>query len=225
LHDGTLLVSIVQGLITLLHKGGDRLPLNNYRPITLLNTTYKIFAKLLQRHLQPILMELISFDQSAFFPLRYILDNIVLTQETLHWAKTSKQPLILLKLDYTKVYDRIAWSFLFQAMEVMGFGRTIIDNSSPCWWGHGGGRAQWGPIQMLSDHERNVPGLSLGAVLISDWWRSFERKAAKAGRQDTGNENSYHSEAPADKPYAIEILAHFCQVSGLASNWAKSAAY
>jgi hypothetical protein len=125
-------VSIVQGLITLLHKGGDRLPLNNYRPITLLNTTYKIFAKLLQRHLQPILMELISFDQSAFFPLRYILDNIVLTQETLHWAKTSKQPLILLKLDYTKVYDRIAWSFLFQAMEVMGFGRTIIDNSSPC---------------------------------------------------------------------------------------------
>lgn len=40
---------ITRGLIVLLFKGGDRLRLTNWRPITLLNTTYKIFIKALQR--------------------------------------------------------------------------------------------------------------------------------------------------------------------------------
>jgi hypothetical protein len=118
--------SVVRGLITLIHKGGDRLPLGNYRPITLLNTTYKIYAKLLQRRLQPVLVEIISHDQSAFLPLRYILDNIVLTQETLNWAKVSKQPLLLLKLDFAKAYDRVSWPFLFLAMEALGFNQAFI---------------------------------------------------------------------------------------------------
>jgi hypothetical protein len=75
---------VLRGLITLLHKGGDRLPFGNYRPTTLLNCTYKIYAKLLQQRLQPVLVEVICQDQSAFLPMRYILDNIVLTQEIIN---------------------------------------------------------------------------------------------------------------------------------------------
>jgi hypothetical protein len=126
LTGGYLPSSVVRGLITLLHKGGDRLPLGNYRPITLLNCTYKFFAKLLQRRLQPVLLEVISPDQSAFLPRCYILDNIVLTQETINWAKTSNQPLVLLKLDFAKAYDRVSWRFPFKAMEVLGFDDRFI---------------------------------------------------------------------------------------------------
>jgi hypothetical protein len=118
--------AVLRGLITLLHKEGDRQPLGNYRPITLLNTTYKFFAKTLQLRLQPVLIELISPDQSAFLPMRYILDNIVLTQETINWAKVSKQPLLLLKLDFAKAFDRVSWSFLFHAMEALGFDQTFV---------------------------------------------------------------------------------------------------
>jgi hypothetical protein len=71
-------------------------------------------------------MEVISPDQSAFLPMRYILDNIVLTQETLNWAKTSKQPLVLMKLDFAKAYDRVSWYFLFRAMEA----RVVIPGVS-----------------------------------------------------------------------------------------------
>jgi hypothetical protein len=60
------------------------LSLGNYRPITLLNSTYKIYAKCLQRILQPILTKVISPNQSAFLPMQYILDYIVLIQETLN---------------------------------------------------------------------------------------------------------------------------------------------
>jgi hypothetical protein len=71
---------VTEGVISLLYKGGTRNTLNSWRPITLLNTSYKVFAKTLQLQLQPILME-ISSDQSAFLPLRFILDNIFLTNE------------------------------------------------------------------------------------------------------------------------------------------------
>jgi hypothetical protein len=39
----------------------------------------------------------------------------------------SKQPLLLLKLDYTKAYYKISWLFLFEAKEAMGFEQTFIE--------------------------------------------------------------------------------------------------
>ena len=80
---------MTEGLIVLLHKKGQCNTLNNWRPITLLNMSYKIFAKALQVHLQLVLMELISPDQSTFLLMRYILDNIFLTQQTISHAKQS----------------------------------------------------------------------------------------------------------------------------------------
>jgi hypothetical protein len=86
---GALPTRVIEGLIVLLHKGGEMFTLNNWRRITLLNVSYKLFAKALQMRLQPVLMELISPDQSTFLPMRYILDNIFLTQETIAHAKQS----------------------------------------------------------------------------------------------------------------------------------------
>jgi hypothetical protein len=58
---------VTSGMLALLHKGGERkLLLTNWKPITLLNLSYKIYAKALQLRLQPVLMEIISSDQSAF---------------------------------------------------------------------------------------------------------------------------------------------------------------
>ena len=69
--------------------------------------TYNFFAKALQIRLQPMFRDVINPEQAAFLSLRFILDNIVLTQETLHWAKTSKQHSIFFKLDFSKAYDKV----------------------------------------------------------------------------------------------------------------------
>ena len=74
---------VTRGLITLIPKSGDLKFLNNWRPITLLNVGYKIYAKALQMRLQDPLSEIISSDQSAYLRNRFILDNILLTHETL----------------------------------------------------------------------------------------------------------------------------------------------
>jgi hypothetical protein len=89
---------ITKGLITLIFKVKDKEQLGNSRPNSFLNTTYKIYANVLQLWLHPILMDMISFDQIAFLPLTYVL----LKHETIDWAKCSTQVLIFLKLDFRK---------------------------------------------------------------------------------------------------------------------------
>jgi hypothetical protein len=127
LQSGRFPPGVTQGMLALLHKGGIRQMLTNWRPITLLNISYKIYAKALQMRLQPVLMDIISPDQSAFLPMRFILDNLLLTQETLAWAEYSKQPLVFLKLDFSKAYDMVDWPFLFQAMTAIGLPQEFND--------------------------------------------------------------------------------------------------
>jgi hypothetical protein len=120
-------LEVTRVMITLLHKGQEHSRLTNWRPITLLNIAYKLYAKGLQLRLQPVLMEIISLDQSAFLPLRFIFDNILLTHETIDWAEYSGQPLIFLKLDFSKAYDMVDWPFLFAAMAKLGFPAAFVD--------------------------------------------------------------------------------------------------
>lgn len=63
-HEG-----VTKGVLSLIPKEGDGGNLNNRRPITLLTTIYKVFAKTLQRQLEPTLGDIISPEQTAFLPL------------------------------------------------------------------------------------------------------------------------------------------------------------
>ena len=66
-----------RGIISLTpKKSKDRLFLKNWRPITLLNTDYKILAKLLALRLSTLLDSVIHEDQSEYIRNRYIGDNI-----------------------------------------------------------------------------------------------------------------------------------------------------
>lgn len=78
---------ITGGLFSLIPKGGENKDLNYWRPITLLTTIYKILAKLLQQRLQPILINVISPEQTAFLPLRSILGFDWLEWYNWKWAE------------------------------------------------------------------------------------------------------------------------------------------
>jgi hypothetical protein len=120
----TLPLGITKGLIVLLHKGGGCNTFNNWCPIILLNVYYKLFAKALQIRLQHVLIEIISSNQLDFLSMKYILDNIFLTQETIMCTKQSNQPVLFVKLYFSKTYDKVDLAFLFQSLEQIGF--------SPC---------------------------------------------------------------------------------------------
>ena len=85
---------------------------------------YKIFSKVLANRLKRILPLLISEHQSAFLKGRLITENILVAFETLHYMKNHNSGLtgfMALKLNMSKAYDRVEWSFLEDVMRQMGF--------------------------------------------------------------------------------------------------------
>ena len=55
-----------QGILTLLHEKGDPQLLKNYRPISLLNTDYKILMHILANRMHTVLHKIISEDQNCY---------------------------------------------------------------------------------------------------------------------------------------------------------------
>ena len=64
--------------ITFIPKIPGSETLNNYRPISLCNTVYKIVSKILVARLRPLLGKLISPLQFAFIPSRRGTDNAII---------------------------------------------------------------------------------------------------------------------------------------------------
>ena len=74
---GKLSIAQRRGVITLIPKAdSDLLDLQNWRPITLLNTDYKIASKALARRIETILPKLVYPDQTGFMKDRYIGENL-----------------------------------------------------------------------------------------------------------------------------------------------------
>jgi hypothetical protein len=89
----------------------------------------------LANRLKLILPYVISPEQSAFIPGRLITDNILVAFETLHIMDTrlkGKEGFMALKLDMSKAYDSIKWSFLEAILIKMGFAPRWIHLLMTC---------------------------------------------------------------------------------------------
>ena len=78
-------------LITLIPKCKNPETLNNYYPISLCNTVYKVVTKIIVGRIRPFLSKLISPYQSAFVPGRKGLDNAIIVQEIIHSMANKKR--------------------------------------------------------------------------------------------------------------------------------------
>ncbi|HSG19125.1 MAG TPA: reverse transcriptase domain-containing protein [Burkholderiaceae bacterium] len=118
-----------EGIIALIYKG-RRLPreaLESHRPITLLNSDYKLVGKVFSNRLQPALAELIDNLQTAFLCGRDPRHNVVFLQSMLEWLASSGQQGALLLLDIEKAYDRVHRQWVLKVAQAMGFGpHTLV---------------------------------------------------------------------------------------------------
>ena len=73
--------------------------------------------------IKKILPKIISKHQSAFTKSRLISDNILVAFETLHSMQKhmGKEDYMAIKLDTSKAYDKVEWSYLEPIMRCVGF--------------------------------------------------------------------------------------------------------
>uniref|UniRef100_A0A2D4PW91 Reverse transcriptase domain-containing protein n=1 Tax=Micrurus surinamensis TaxID=129470 RepID=A0A2D4PW91_MICSU len=91
----------------------DNKQIRNYRPISLLNVDYKIYATIMSERLKIILNELIHSDQNGFLPTRQIRNNTRIVLNVLEYYKAHPEKQVaLIFLDAQKAFNNLSWQFL-----------------------------------------------------------------------------------------------------------------
>jgi hypothetical protein len=122
---GCVPAGFTEGVIVTFYKSGPRSVTGNYRPITLLNTDYRLLAKILASRLAQVLGGVIGVEQSAFLPGRQIADNVRLLQLLPHALPISSEGVVAF-LDFRKAYDTVSRAFLFKLLELAGLGGDFL---------------------------------------------------------------------------------------------------
>jgi hypothetical protein len=113
-------------MLTLIPKVDEARDMKNFRPISLLNCSFKIFSKLFTSILEKICQSLTAKECSAFVRGRYILESVVVAREVVHTIHKSKDTRVVIKLDYEKTYDKVNIEFLLEVLRLRGFGEKWI---------------------------------------------------------------------------------------------------
>jgi hypothetical protein len=109
-------------MIILIPKEEEAISLKKFRPISLINCSFKVFGKALNNRLVAISDRLLAPNQTTFVKGKFILESVVSAHEIILDAMKNKDKGLVLKLDYEKTYDRVDWEFLEEVLTTRGFG-------------------------------------------------------------------------------------------------------
>ena len=120
---------IPEGLIVFIpKKGKDKTQIKNLRPLTLLNTVYKIASGVMAERIKIALPTIISKDQYGFMAGRQAADLIELTRQIIEDAKKKEKNLAIFALDFSGAFDNISYKSIIDSMYRRGFGKNFATN-------------------------------------------------------------------------------------------------
>ena len=114
-----------RSVITLIHKKDDETNIENYRPISLTNTEYRILAFILASCLQKVISNIVGPDQTAYVKNRFIGTNIRLIQDVFNLYNEKGLSGLFLFLDFKKAFDSIEWGFIFRILAKFNIGQEF----------------------------------------------------------------------------------------------------
>ena len=228
------------GIITCIPKPNKpKVFLKNWRPITLLNCTYKIASGCIANRIKTVLDKIINKDQTGFIKGRYIGENTRLIYDIMFYTELNDIPGLLLIIDFEKAFDSISWSFIHKTLDIFNFKtsiknwiKTLYNNSRSSVIQNGflsesfkleRGCRQGDPlspyifilcVEILGIIVRNSPNIK--GVNIDGEEYLISQYADDTSFTLDGSPESLHN--------TLTVLDYYAQVSGLKINYTKSKA-
>lgn len=111
----------------------DSLYIDNWRPLSLLNNDYKLYAKVIVNRMQSVADYLIDYDQKGFMKNRDIADNLLNLITILDYCNTCNLDAILISVDFHRAFDSCSWQAIRATLGAFGYGEKFIDMVMICY--------------------------------------------------------------------------------------------
>lgn len=98
-----------------------------YRPITLCNVDYKIFAKIISNRIQSVISEIVGEHQTCGIRGRTIQTNTHIARSVLDCCTSDFRRVAMLQIDLEKAFDRVSHDVIFSILSYVGFGNIISE--------------------------------------------------------------------------------------------------
>ena len=115
-----------RGLMVYIPKKPNPIRITEYRPLTLLNSDYKILARVIANRLKPILHDIISPQQHCSIQRTSIFEAVATIRDVIAYAEISQTPLYVISLDFQAAFDRISHKYLEETLHAYGFSKPFI---------------------------------------------------------------------------------------------------
>lgn len=121
--------------IILIHKKGQKDQMENYRPISILPNLYKLFTKILQQKIEPLINADQPHEQAGFRPSYSTHDHLQSINQLIEKSQEYKLDLYIGFVDYSKAFDSLEtehiWPSLHRAKihaKIINVFKTIYKN-------------------------------------------------------------------------------------------------
>lgn len=125
---GNLPPAFVEGIIVLVRKKGGDNTAWSYRPISLLNSDYKLFSRILKSRLECVMKThgVLSNGQKCSNSERNIFQATLALKDRIASLRHHRRAGKLISFDLENAFDRVRHSFLFGTMCSLGFNQELI---------------------------------------------------------------------------------------------------
>jgi hypothetical protein len=124
--DGPIMEKQKHGIVMCLPKTDIPTTPADYRPITLLNTDYKILSHIIVNRLRPALSDTLHPSQYGGVPGNTIFDAVASVWDAIAYTELTHASLCILSLDFTAAFDRNSHNYLFRITKNYDYSIKII---------------------------------------------------------------------------------------------------
>ena len=118
---------IMEAKIALIYNKGDSTKCENYRPISLLNTMYKLMSSIMVKRIQKGVDHKLHETQYGFRKDRSTADAIHSVRNVLTQSRGTNDDNIVVLLDWEKAFDKVTHEALFLTLERLNIDEKLIN--------------------------------------------------------------------------------------------------